>query len=163
MINETYNNRMLYYNFMKNFLEGKITAWNFRVQYWDQRHHDLSENKISGYADNYEQKIENLIDKDRIFKQYTDDLYEKGLAKLDEYEKAAEKLNIKGELFFMGMWYFIDDYIREYYPSDKEGFDPKFDVDEETLTKIIHAVFDVLERNKDRWEYNEKEDFNIKI
>lgn len=163
MISEIYNNKLLYYNMMNNFLHGKITAWNFRQQYWSQRHNDLNQEEKNGYTyERYKNKIQNLINNEKKFKkEYVDILYEKGSTKLGEYEKGAKELNIKGELFFMGLWNFIDDYVREYYPSDNEGFDPVSDVDEQKLTKIIQVVFDVLERNKERWECGQNE--NIKI
>lgn len=165
MISEIYKNRMLYYNFMKDFLDGKIIPWEFRKKYWHQRNGDLDINKESGYRDYYLSKV--FLGNEKIFEEeYADFLYQKSrtnecLNILQEYEKGANELNIVGEDFFMGIWNFIDEYVREYYPSDNDGFDPASDVDEQTLTKIIRAVFDVLERNKDRWQYDEDESIKI--
>lgn len=157
MIDEVYKNGELYYNFMKDLLQGKISPWEFRKKYWNQRSKDIDQNTLSGYSDYYLNRI--LLGKDKIFeKEYADYLYEKGSEELKRYEEGARKLNINGEMFFMGLWNYIDDYVREYYPSSDEAFDPKFDVDEKTLIKIIQVVYDVLERNKDRWVI-EKEEF----
>jgi hypothetical protein len=156
MISEIYKNSELYYSFLKEFLHKKISAWEFRTRYWDQRDEDIDQNRINGYRDYYLDRI--LWGDEKIFEEkYADSLYEQGLKELKRYEEGARQLNINGELFFMGLWNYIDDYVREYYPSDDEAFDPKSDVDEKKLTKIIQAVFDVLERNKDRWMMEKQE------
>lgn len=150
MIDEIYKNRMLYYNLMKNFLKNKITAWKFRTKYWNQRDKDLDENKKNGYNDYYLNRV--LVENsERFQKEYEDPLYEQGLVGLKKYEQGANELNIKGELFFMGIWNYLDCFIKDYYPSQDEGFDPGFNIDEKTLTEIIHAAFDILKRNKKRW------------
>lgn len=155
MISEIYKNRVLYYNLMKDFLQKKISPWEFRKKYWHQRNEDLDENRLSGYRDYYLDRVL-LGDGKKFQEKYCQLLYEKGISVLKEYEKGAKELNIKGESFFMGLWNFIDYPVKDYYPSDDEGFDPQFDVDEQTLTEIIQAVFDVLEHNKDRWMNEEQ-------
>lgn len=155
MISEIYKNRMIYYNLMVNFLKEKISAWEFKKRYWNQRDKDLDQNNFSGYSDYYVNRT--LLGSNKLFEEkYIELLKEKGVSGLKEYEKGAQELDIKGEMVFMGMWYFIDEYVREYYPSDDEGFDPAFNIDEQMLEKIIQEVFDVLERNKDRWMIEEQ-------
>lgn len=169
MISEIYKNAELYYNFMNDFLQRKINSWEFRTEYLSQRHEDLDKNKTSGYSDYYLHKI--LWGNEKKFEEeYSNILYEKGKLMLKEYEQGAKDLDIKGEIFFMGIWDFIDIPIIEFYPSDREGFDPKFDIDEKMLKEIVQAAFDVLERNKDRWmtkkqetQENPKEDNGQKI
>lgn len=155
MVDECYKNKLFYYNLMQDFLNNKNSAWGLRERYLSQRNEDLDQNIITGYSDYYLNRV--LFGKEKIFdEEYADLLYRKALKDnwfdiLKEYEKGAKELDIKGELFFMGIWNFIDEYIREYHPSDDEGFDPVFNFDEQTLTKIIQAAFDVLVRNKERW------------
>ncbi|CAL7961113.1 hypothetical protein MIDIC_240074 [Alphaproteobacteria bacterium] len=157
MISAIYGNSVLYYNMMKNFLSEKINAWEFRQKYWRQRNEDLDKNKASGYSDGYSDKIKNLKGKEKIFEEeYSDLLYRKAWSDscsdiLIQYERGIKELDIKGEMVFMGIWHFIDEYIREYAPSDSAYFDPEMDVDEKTLRNRVQAVFGVLERNKDRW------------
>jgi hypothetical protein len=157
MISSAYKNSQIYYNAIKELLENKINEWEFRQKYWHQRNKDLDSNKKSGYSDSYTNKIISLCGKEKEFEEkYSDPLYEKAwshncLEVLKNYEKGANELGINGERFFIGIWYFMDEYVREYYPSNDEGFDPKLNVDEKTLREKIHAAFDVLERNKDRW------------
>lgn len=157
MISEIYKNRELYYNMMKDFLNKKIYAIAFKGQYWKQRDIDIDENTRNGYSNHYKNKIKNLIKNEKIFKEnFFNILYEEAWADnclniLKEYEQGAKELGIKGELFFMGIWNFIDEYIREYVPGNSVYFDSEMDVDENTLREKIQAVFDVLERNKDRW------------
>lgn len=155
MSNEIYKNRILYYNFMKDFLEGDISPWKFKKKYWSQRNEDLDE-------DQKNEKIKILNDNEKKFnEQYSNlgFLYDnnKGNEVLKEYEQGAKKLNISGEIFFDGIFEFIDLYVKDYYPSDDEGFDPIWNIDEQTLAKRIQMAFDVLERNKDRWMIEEKE------
>ena len=140
-------------------LEEQINALEFSRKYWQQRDKDLDKNTISGYSDYYLNRV--LFGKDKNFEEYCDLLIDKGRSVLKEYEKGAQSLDIKGEMFFMGIWDYIDYPVKDYFPSDNEGFDPKFDVDERTLIEIIQAVFDVLERNKERWEYKQSEDIKI--
>lgn len=143
-------------------LEDQINALEFSRKYWSQRDKDLDKNKANGYRDYYLNKT--LLGNDRLFEeQYKESLQEKGVSFLKEYEEGAKKLSIEGEMFFMGMWYFIDNYVREYTPSDAAYFNSETDIDEQTLTKTIKAVVDVLERNKERWEYSEINDDSIKM
>lgn len=151
---------MLYYNFMKDFLDGKIIPWEFREKYWNQRCNDIDINRESGYRDYYLDRV--LFGNEKIFEEkYTDVLYEQGLKELRRYEEGARELKINGELFFMGLWNYIDCPVKDYHPSDDEGFDPRFNIDEQTLTKIIRAVFDVLETNKERWENGRDESIKV--
>lgn len=153
MLDEIYKNGELYYNFMKDFLQRKITPWEFRTKYSNQRCKDLDQDKNKGYTfEKYEEKLRNLSLNEKKFKdEYFDLLNYEGMSILKDYEEGAKVLDIQGELFFMGIWNFLDCPIIEFYPSENEGFDPKVDTDEQTLTKIVHAAFNVLERNKDRW------------
>lgn len=163
MIDEVYKNRMVYYNAMKDLLSGEISPLKFREKYWGQRFKDLNENDNKGYTNEiYEKKLNNLMSNEKRFKnEYFDVLFEEGSLKLEDYEKGANELDMRGELFFIGIWNFIDCYVKDYYPSDDEGFDPIWNVDEQTLTERIQKAFDVLERNKERWEYNEDESIKI--
>ncbi len=165
MIGETYKNRLFYYKMMKDFIENKISAWELRKQYLSQRNIDLDKDQKNGYTyEAYQKNILNLKSKEKLFKEeYVDLLYEKGSEALKKYEQGSNELDIKGELFFKGIWNFIDCYVIDYYPSDDEGFDPMFNVDEQTLAQRIRVAFDVLERNKERWEYGESENVRNKI
>ena len=161
MINdECYDNGRFYYEIIKEFLEGRKTALKLQTEYWEQRGVDLEKNREKGYTNEYYDKIiENLKGAEKEFKEkYSNKLYEKAWNKewrevLAEYEEAANRLDIKGERFFMGIWNFIDEYVREYYPSDDEHFDPEgeYDIDEEELEEKLRAAYEVLERNKERW------------
>lgn len=156
MISEIYKNGELYYNFMKDFLQKKISPWEFRTVYWNQRDKDIDQNRISGYRDYYLSRV--LQGNEKKFKEeFCQLLHDKGISALEEYENGAKSLDIKDEMFFMGIWNFIDYPVNDYYPSDDEAFDSLSDIDEKTLTEIIQAVFDVLERNKDRWVIEKKE------
>lgn len=159
MSNEIYRNRIFYYNLMKDFLKGNISPWTFKKQYWSQRNKDLDE-------DQKNKKIKKLNDNEKIFdEQYSSlgFLYDnsKGNEVLKEYEQGAKKFNISGEIFFDGIFEFMDLYVKDYYPSDDEGFDLVWNVDEQTLTKRIQMAFDVLERNKERWENDENASVRI--
>ena len=155
MIGESYKKRLFYYKIMKNFISEKINAWQFRQKFWAQRSNDVHEDSKTGYTDFYlNRKLEGNI---KTFeKEYSDPLYNSIWTNqtsvfLKKYEEGAIKYNIKGEMFFMGLYTFVDPYIREYYPSNKEGFDPKENVNEETLKEKIQDVYNVLKRNEDRW------------
>jgi uncharacterized protein YyaL (SSP411 family) len=154
MNSEIYENKALYYNFMKDFLQKRMNSWEFRTKYLGQRSRDSDQDKKNGYTyEKYEEELKNLTENEKKFeKEYYDVLNYEGMSVLKEYEKGAKILDIKGEMFFMGIWNYVDCPIIEHYPSDREGFDSKEDIDEQTLTEIIQAAFDVLERNKDRWE-----------
>jgi hypothetical protein len=153
-----YDNRILYCQLMHDFLCKKITAWNFRSAYLSQRHSDLDANDPKGHTQEYyEETIKNLKGAYKEFREnYRNKLYEKAwsldcLEVLKEYEVGARKLDIKGEMFFMGIYSFIDEYVREYYPSYRVGFDPVLNINEKMLKEKIKAAYEVLERNKDRW------------
>lgn len=163
MINETYKNSSLYYFMMDDFLQEKISPDEFQTKYLNQRDKDFDQDEKNGYTyEKYKEKLKNLPQNEKEFKdKYCDVLYEKGMSTLDQYEKGAKSLNVKGEIFFMGIWNYLDCHIIQFYPSNEEGFDPRFDTDEQTLIKIVQAAFGVLERNKDRWEYGE--DQSVKI
>lgn len=167
MMSQVYKNRVAYYNFMKDFIKGKITPWEFREQYWNQRNKDVSEDNERNRNDEYNNKTRSLSEGEEIFeKQYSsnlDFLYDnvRGNEVLREYEQEAKRLNVSGQIFFCGIFEFLDLYVKDYYPSDDEGFDPVWNVDEQTLTKRIQMAFDVLERNKERWEYEEGLNFDI--
>ena len=148
-------------------LEEQINALEFSRKYWQQRDKDLDKNKASGYSDNYGNKIQQLIGFEKKFREKCYNyLYENAWSSnclniLKEYEQGAKDLNIRGEMFFMGIWNFIDEYIREYTPSDAVYFNPEMDVDEKTLREKIQAAFDILERNKERWRNEENESIKI--
>ena len=119
---------------------------------------DLDLNDPKGYTQEYyESMLNNLDGAYKEFEEnYRNQLYEHSwssdcLEVLKEYEIGANKLDIKGEMFFMGIYSFIDEYIREYYPSYRVGFDPVLNINEKMLKEKIKAAYEVLERNKDRW------------
>ena len=153
MIGSVYESRQFYYNFIQKFLKGNITALNLQKRYFEQRHIDLGNDKKNGYY-GYSPI---LNEEEKEFKeQYKKKLYEEVwspnyLEILKEYEEGAEKLNISGEVFFMGIWNFIDEYVRDYNPSDAEYFNPKQDIGEKELEEKLGAAYEVLERNKERW------------
>ena len=162
MNSEIFNNRLFYYTLIHDLLDKKINPWDFREKFWEQRNNDLDKNNESGYSDNYIIKTEILKGPEKYFQEdYFDRLLGNAWTKncleiLKEYEQAANDLDIKSEWFFMGIWDLVDEYVREYYPSDREEFDPNEDTDEETLLKVVQASYDVLTRNKDRWMNIEK-------
>jgi len=139
-------------------IEEKINALEFSRKYSEQRNKDLNEDKKRGYTyEVYKNEIKNLKDDEKIFERnYSHLLHAKGSAVLGEYEQGLKALNIKGEIFFMDIFNFIDIDVLEYVPSDAEGFNPEFDTDEKTLRRRIQLAFDILERNKDRWMIEEQ-------
>ncbi|KKB96530.1 hypothetical protein SZ25_00382 [Candidatus Arcanobacter lacustris] len=134
-------------------VEDTINAMEFSNKYCKQRHKDMNEAEKNGYThDVYEEKMKALKNHEKEFQEkYSDVLYEEGISAINNYEQGAKELNIKGELFFMGIMNFIDIHAMEFTPRDSEGFNPKFDIDEKGLRIRIKNAFDVLERNKDRW------------
>jgi hypothetical protein len=153
MIGEIYNNRKFYYEIIKEFLEGKKTALELQTEYWEQRDKDLDVDSKNGYYEyeaNYEGN-EKQFEKENKEKLYFSAWSKEWREVLAEYEEAANRLEIKGELFFKGIWNFIDEYVREYNPSDASFFNPEEDVDEEELEEKLRAAYEVLERNKERW------------
>lgn len=204
MIDTQYENRMIYYNMMKDYLNKKITVLEFYKQYFDhddpnreysdpyfdilkikfqnkalfetkdihllhdleeiinasefsakygkQKRKDRDENTIKGYYKTYEERMKNLKENEKIFKdKYSLLLYEEGSTVLPQYEQALKDFDIKGEIFFIDIQMFIEIYISEYTPSDAPYFNPNTDTDEETLRRRVQLAFDVLERHKDRW------------
>lgn len=103
MIDTYYENRMLYYNMMKDFLSKKITPWRFRKKYCNQRNHDINENRKNrddyyiqknidideavkdGFAEYYQQRV--FTENEKIFKEkYFSFLYEKFSPLSPEYD-----------------------------------------------------------------------------
>ena len=156
MINTIYKNSILYYQWMRELLEKKITPLDFDKKWHSQRGKDIDENRNSGYTDYYLNKRV-LKGKEKEFKEkYSAYLYTKHWKSdwkdgLLVFEEGGQKLDIKTEQFFMGIWRFLDPYVREYYPSDSEIFDPKEDVGEEELLDKVGFCVEILDRNKERW------------
>ena len=155
MISADYRNRMFYYKIISNYLTGKIDAQIFRETFWTQRSKDIKTNIKNGYFDYYSNKQlannENKFENEYGYPLRNSVWSDENIIYLNKYEQGVLKYNIKGETFFSNIYSFIDPYIREYYPSDSEDFDPKESVDEKTLKKVIKAAYEVLEKHKDRW------------
>lgn len=152
MLDTVYKNSVSYYQLMTNLFEGKISEVEFQDLYSSHRHNNLNEKDENGKNGHYEYKPD-LNQIEQQFKdQYYDILFEKNcLEALLIYEQAAKELNITGWLFFMGIWYFIDEYVREYCPSEHENFEIGMNVDEQELREKLWAAYVVLGRNQDRW------------
>jgi hypothetical protein len=91
-------------------IEDTINAIEFSNNYCKQRYKDMNEAKKSGYThDTYEDKMNALKDHEKEFqKKYSDVLYFEGMQAINKYVEGAQKLGIKGEVFFMGIMNFID-------------------------------------------------------
>jgi hypothetical protein len=175
IVSTIYENRLYYYELMKDFLEGRIKAYLFRKQFWHQRNKDLDDDKKKGFYEYVEQYTEK---EQKFTKEYFDQLYcyspTDDVSKiLCDYVKGAEKYQIKGYLFFIGIYDDLSVNIRDFYPrnvkearaagwdfsSDELGF-PEFTeeeykkeycIDEKELRKKVQEKFDILEKNKDKW------------
>jgi hypothetical protein len=134
-------------------IEDTINAIEFSNNYCKQRYKDMNDAKKSGYThDIYEDKMNALKDHEKKFqKNYSDVLYFEGMQAINKYVEGAQKLGVKGELFFMGIMNFIDIHSMEFTPHHSEIFNPNYDIDEKALRARIQAAFDVLENNKDQW------------
>ena len=143
---------------MKDYLDGKITPWEFREKYIDQRHKDLDDWEKDGHTDEYyEKEVENLSENEKKFRdEYAGLLWGhiegiSGDKALKIYEEGIEKYDIKGGQILDDVYNFMEWHINDYYPSDKEGFD-KYNTNEKELYERVKLAYDALKRHKKRWE-----------
>ena len=155
---EQYRSRFYNYQIMKDYLDGKITPWEFREKYIHQRHKDLNDWEKDGHTDKeYEKELESLSENERKFRdKYAGALWGdiegiSGVEALKIYEEGVEKYDIKGAQILSDIYNFMEWHINDYYPSDSEGFD-KYNTNEEELYERIKLAYDALKRHKKRWE-----------
>jgi hypothetical protein len=175
MINTKYKNRMIYYDMIKDFLEYRLKAFDFRDDFDDQRRSDQNENKTTGFSDFYfnrKYKGNKLMFQERYYYEFYESTEGDFKDALDAYVKAARELEIKGEQFFCNLPDHIYEYTMDFLPRTKEEsiiagwdalvsgefpeqteeeYEAGYDVDEKTLRYRVQLIFDVLDKNKDLW------------
>ena len=156
--NPQYRSRFYNYQIMKDYLDGKITPWEFREKYIDQRHKDLDDWEKDGHTDeDFKKEVESLSENEKKFRdEYAGALWGNiegisGGQALKIYEEGIEKYDIKGGGILYDIYNFMEWHINDYYPSDREGFD-KYNTNEKELYERVKLAYDALKRHKKRWE-----------
>jgi hypothetical protein len=170
MISAIYKNRLRYYSLLKDFLEHEIKAFSFMRKFMHKRSDDIDEDIKAGYYDYIEEWGDNEL---KFRREYYDKLYRyaptEDITKiLNKYVEGAKKYEIKGDLFFSGIFSDLSINIRDFYPRDRKeaevaGWDDSFlefsaeeykaeyYIDETELRKKIQEKFNILEENKEMW------------
>lgn len=179
-ISPIYKNKIFYYELMQAFLYHGMKALDFKEIYLIQRHEDIDEGFTSGFYDQVDQNRKSTeqelkFEEECFLKLYNRTAQENPTPILDEYVKGANKYDIKGLLFFSGIFNDLFDDLKDFWPKSleeaqiagynssdfnftfdftvltEEEYKNKYCIDETELRRRVLNKLNILEENKDRW------------